>query len=87
MSSFDLRECQNQVTAPPVTAPTILTFIYILVQRKRIWEAPSSLSANNPTVDAIQNIIKQIPAHIKIGAKFLFSNAINCSGVRTSATQ
>ena len=46
--------------------------LFIPVQHKPIWEAPSSLPATNPTVDAIQNIIKQTRAHIKIAAKFYF---------------
>jgi hypothetical protein len=79
VSSFDL--CQNQVSAPLSQRPP-LEHLFILVQRKRIWEAPSSLLANNPTVDAIQNIIKQIPAH-KNRSKISFANAINCAGAET----
>lgn len=69
VSSFDL--CQNQVSVP-LSQRSPLEHLFILVQRKRIWEAPSSLLANNPTVDAIQNIIKQIPAHKKSQQNFIF---------------
>lgn len=79
MSNFDL--CQNQVSALLSQRPPP-EHLFILVQRKRIWEAPSSLLANNPTVDAIQNIIKQILAH-KNRSKTLFSDAINCAGAET----